>query len=279
MALQTIQISAELRPELCRYQVYEPEPVKPVAPDGPPDAEPEETPQEEPEEEDPGQIEEEEEDGSTGDDTRDPYDPEVDNPDYGIGHDPETEKPITTTPDTSKPQPPVPDDPVKPDPGIETDPPFDIVDQVEIGVTPDGFPFVNYTTQPQNNKDPAENKRRKDRKEGKGRLAYRMALRFVTKTFGTATELADFYEILMNNLYFDGVSLGDMSLQEQANIFEWYLDNPQLFDARMYMDFDQFVVDFAVNQAMDAVIGKVSQKATGARIEMGTVAGIYTSGL
>jgi hypothetical protein len=99
-----------------------------------------------------------------------------------------------------------------------------------------------------------ENKRRKDKKEASyGK--YVAALRWFNKTYGEAEEVIDLVDALLNNMYIDGIRLGDQSWSMIMALMKDGSKGPQ----SIYVDWEQLVLDVAMQQAADAFFGKMGQ--------------------
>lgn len=109
-----------------------------------------------------------------------------------------------------------------------------------------------------------ETKRRKDKKSVNTAL-YRAGLRMINRTYGTYSEVMDLVHVIENNVYLDGKALGDMDLEEKKAALK-YIEKHGLGTVRI--DWEQLVVDFGVNQATDYAIGRASDIANQALIDM-----------
>ena len=107
-----------------------------------------------------------------------------------------------------------------------------------------------------------ENRVRKDRKEQKAGRRYRALLRIFNMTFGTATEVLDFWNVLADNITINGTPLSQMrdpiaALKRAAENGQWDVD------------MDQALVDLLFNEIQDRMIGRSSQLGREALNEMG----------
>lgn len=130
-------------------------------------------------------------------------------------------------------------------------------------------------------------KQRKDRKHKKSAEAYRLVLRTISQTFGRATEMLDFANVLMQNTYvvnvkgygLTGVTKTPVSQLPKAAAIQLFKDlKDGKVDIRdLEFDMDQALVDFAANQAMDMAIGRMASIHGSALQDMGLVSGIRSN--
>ena len=135
-----------------------------------------------------------------------------------------------------------------------------------------------------------ENKKRKnEKKEGVSVGVYRAVLKTISKTFGRVSEYWDFQDILLQNLEatetFDlvteegiwtihrGQTLDDMPLYYQYQALA-QLASGEIPLNNVDLDQKQFAIDYVANQAMDAVLGKISGVAGEALVDMGYWGGL-----
>ena len=125
---------------------------------------------------------------------------------------------------------------------------------IDVTVRPDGQPDQLW-----------ERTRRKDDKKTSARH-YAAVMKFVSQTFGTASEVLDFVEAIAWNLKVDGEVVGHKSYKEQIAIMAEIAKGNVDVD-RIEFDFDQFKKDIAVMLSMDAVVGGISSGAAKAAVE------------
>lgn len=107
-----------------------------------------------------------------------------------------------------------------------------------------------------------ENKVRRDRKEQHASRRYRALLRVFNMTFGTATEVLDFWNILADNITINGIPLSQIrdplaALKRAAENGQWDID------------MDQALMDLLFNQVQDNMIGRSSRLGREALNQMG----------
>lgn len=135
-----------------------------------------------------------------------------------------------------------------------------------------------------------ENTPRKDKKSKASQKAYRRVMRFVSRTFGAATELADLAQAIQDNVYIpqgaefidkngivrvnkhDMIPMSDLSLDMQRQFIQQVIDGTiSLQD--VYIDSLGIQNDWAVNSSMDRAIGIIKGAGADALADMGTTSG------
>ena len=107
-----------------------------------------------------------------------------------------------------------------------------------------------------------ENKVRRDRKEQHAARRYRAVLRVFNMTFGTATEVLDFWNIIADNITVGGKLLSQW--KDPIAALKWAAESGQ-WD----VDMDQALIDLLQNQTQDKMIGRAAQLQRQALNEMG----------
>jgi hypothetical protein len=148
-----------------------------------------------------------------------------------------------------------------PYPGLKPRTAQNIQGSIDLKITPRGLRLRSRVKPRLAKRRREENTRRKDSKETGASAKYRRILRFVNKTFGEATEMADMWDAIAWNVTVNGKPLASyadpvQALQYAAESGNWEAD------------FEQMATDIAFQELMDSIIGKTARTGRNALNEM-----------
>lgn len=189
--------------------------------------------------------------------------------------------PTPAVPPASKPNTPpvaVPPPAVEPDPVAPEQPQVGQIMWPEVSFNaelgPDGRPRLRVRTRNVRDRLP---RRERDKKVRTGAAAL-MLHSLVTHTWGAASEIQDFWEIFVSNLYTDHEAVagkgrrfyGDQLPMTDEEFIRAFINGS------LELDLAGFIRDFAFNQLEDAIIGRLNRGITDALIRAGAEGNITT---
>lgn len=169
--------------------------------------------------------------------------------------------PIERTPDVPRRRPqPLPDVGLPPQraPTVGTVPDRTI----EVSFTPNGQPQIAV----RNGRQRPDRRRRNDTK-GRDAAKLKAAYGFINATWGTVDEVLEFAEIVVWNIYLERGGKAVPAMAIEGGDYNAALTG--LIEGKYELDVGGVILDFAIAQAQDAVIGRLSQMATSQFVEAG----------
>lgn len=94
-------------------------------------------------------------------------------------------------------------------------------------------------------------------------------MQFISKTWGTVTEILDLMNSIMNNAEYEGQVISEMSPDERDALIKG-LESGEIGLDELLIDWEQVMIDVVMNEVMDRLIGAVSSKAAGEAAKSGT---------